>query len=180
MTPPKVLIWLLGVFSLAGALAGEPATSLTQYKVDTWQTEQGLPLNTVQSLFQTRDGYLWVGTAGGLSRFDGVRFTTFDAAQAPEMASQPIFGFMEDAQGNLCPNAVQALSFAVNGAGSFRAISNGDATNLESFQKPQMRVFQGQLVTIVQASDKAGTVRVKASSTGLQSGSIELSTRRAQ
>ena len=87
---------------------------------------------------------------------------------------------VEDAQGNLCPNAVQALSFAVSGAGSFRAISNGDATNLESFQKPQMRVFQGQLVTIVQASDKAGTVRVKASSTGLQSGSIELSTRRAQ
>ena len=101
MKPPKVLIWLLGVFSLAGALAGEPATSLTQYKVDSWQTEQGLPLNTVQSLFQTRDGYLWVGTAGGLSRFDGVRFTTFDAAQAPDMASQPIFGFMEDAQGNL-------------------------------------------------------------------------------
>jgi diguanylate cyclase (GGDEF)-like protein len=115
MKPPRFLIWLLCVFSLAGALAAEPATSLTQYKVDTWQTEQGLPLNTVQSLFQTRDGYLWVGTAGGLSRFDGVRFTTFDSAQAPEMASQPIFGFMEDAQGNLWIGNTKGASIYRNG-----------------------------------------------------------------
>ena len=84
----------------AAALAS-PKDSLTQFKIDTWQTEQGLPLNAVQSLFQTRDGYLWVGTGGGLARFDGARFTTFDSAQAPDMASQPIFGFKEDAQGNL-------------------------------------------------------------------------------
>lgn len=78
-----------------------PKDALTQFKIDTWQTEQGLPLNAVQSLFQTRDGYLWVGTGGGLARFDGARFTTFDSAQAPDMASQPIFGLREDAQGNL-------------------------------------------------------------------------------
>ena len=65
----------------------------------------------------------------------------------------------------------------MSGAGSFRAIGNGDATNLEPFQKPQMRAFQGQLVAIVQASDKAGAVQVKASSAGLQSGTVELSTR---
>lgn len=58
---------------------------------------------------------------------------------------------MEDAQDNLYPDASQSLSFVVSGAGSFRAIGNGDATNLESFQKPQMRAFQGQLVAIVQA-----------------------------
>ena len=80
---------------------GAAPVALSQYKVDGWQTEQGLPLNTVQSLLQTDDGYLWVGTAGGLARFDGVRFTTFDTAQVPELASQPIFGFMEDAQHNL-------------------------------------------------------------------------------
>ena len=117
---------MLGAISLAGFLApaaapasvvdkGAPATSLTQYKVDSWQTEQGLPLNTVQSLFQTRDGYLWVGTAGGLSRFDGVRFTNFESAQAQEMSSQSIFGFMEDAQGNLWIGNTRGASIYRNG-----------------------------------------------------------------
>lgn len=80
---------------------GHLSSSLSQYKIDGWQTEQGLPLNTVQALLQTRDGALWVGTAGGLARFDGVRFSSFNAGQAPGMASQPVFGFMEDGQGNL-------------------------------------------------------------------------------
>ena len=101
-----LLLWCcLGVFG--SALATPPPglatvrNALTQYKVDGWQTEQGLPLNTVQALSQTRDGYLWVGTAGGLARFDGVRFTRFASAEVPEVASQPIFGFMEDAQDRL-------------------------------------------------------------------------------
>lgn len=79
----------------------DPGQALTQYKIDLWQTEQGLPLNTVQCLLQTSDGYLWVGTGGGLARFDGVRFTTFETAQVPELSSQGIFGLMEDAQRNL-------------------------------------------------------------------------------
>ena len=57
---------------------GDPGRALTQYRIEAWQTEQGLPLNTVQSLLETSDGYLWVGTGGGLSRFDGMRFTTFE------------------------------------------------------------------------------------------------------
>jgi diguanylate cyclase (GGDEF)-like protein len=76
-------------------------TSVTQYKIDVWQTEQGLPLNTVQTMYQSRTGYLWVGTAGGLARFDGIRFTTFESSAVPELVSGPIFGFMEDAEGSL-------------------------------------------------------------------------------
>jgi len=42
-----------------------------------WQTGDGLPQNSVNALAQTRDGYLWIGTSGGLARFDGVLFRTF-------------------------------------------------------------------------------------------------------
>jgi diguanylate cyclase (GGDEF)-like protein len=126
MKPSKLLTWLFCIVTMALLMASAPAfaglseqanptTSLTQYKIDVWQTEQGLPLNTVQSVFQTRDGYLWVGTAGGLSRFDGVRFTTYDFAQAPEMASQPIFGFMEDAQGKLWVGHSKGAAIYSNG-----------------------------------------------------------------
>jgi beta-galactosidase len=83
---------------------------------------------------------------------------------------------VEDAQGNLCPDATNELRFTVSGAGSFRAIGNGDATNLEAFQRPQMHAFQGQLVAIVQAGATAGAVQVKASATGLKDGVLALST----
>ncbi len=39
-----------------------------------WQREQGLPENYVRALAQTRDGYIWVGSDDGVSRFDGVSF----------------------------------------------------------------------------------------------------------
>ena len=98
-----LLVAALDVSSAAAQTAGrhDPRFSLTQYRVDGWQTEQGLPLNTVQSLLQTRDGYLWVGTGGGLSRFDGVRFATFESSEIPQLASRSIFGFLEDRAGDL-------------------------------------------------------------------------------
>jgi diguanylate cyclase (GGDEF)-like protein len=104
------MAWLHGAFVLAltlfvftppaRAVHGEPPRlDVNQYKIDGWQTEHGLPQTTVQSMFQSRDGALWVGTGGGLARFDGVRFTTFETAPVSEIASRPIFGFMEDAEG---------------------------------------------------------------------------------
>lgn len=76
-------------------------SSLSQLRIDGWQTEQGLPLNTVQAIHQTRSGHLWVGTAAGLARFDGQRFTTFDSPDLPELSGRPVFGFLEDGEGTL-------------------------------------------------------------------------------
>jgi signal transduction histidine kinase/ligand-binding sensor domain-containing protein len=45
---------------------------------DAWTTENGLPQNSINDILQTRDGYLWLATYGGLVRFDGVRFVVFD------------------------------------------------------------------------------------------------------
>ena len=83
---------------------------------------------------------------------------------------------VEDAQGNLCPEATQQLHFVVSGAGRFRAIGNGDPTCLEPFQEPQMHAFRGQLVAIVQAGETAGAVQVKATAAGLKDGTLQLTT----
>ena len=64
----------------------------------------------------------------------------------------------------------------MSGAGSFRAIGNGDATCLEPFQQPQMHAFRGQLVAIIQARTTAGAVQVKATATGLKAGELQLVT----
>lgn len=57
-------------------LAAAPAQA--QFQVEFWTTDNGLPQNTVRSILQTRDGYLWLATLDGLVRYDGVRFTVFN------------------------------------------------------------------------------------------------------
>ena len=64
--------------SSAPALALDPRREIADYPLDFWQESSGLPQNAVNVLLQTRDGYIWVGTKGGLARFDGVRFTVYD------------------------------------------------------------------------------------------------------
>ncbi len=72
-----------------------------EYLVDGWGTENNLPSSTVTSIAQTPDGYLWVGTYDGLSRFDGARFVTFDPTSTPELTQPRIQGLDLDARGTL-------------------------------------------------------------------------------
>jgi signal transduction histidine kinase/ligand-binding sensor domain-containing protein len=71
------------------------------YVLRTWGMEEGLPSNRVTSLTQTPDGYLWVGTLGGLTRFDGVRFTTFHAENTPGLESDRVDALFTARDGNL-------------------------------------------------------------------------------
>ncbi len=50
----------------------------SQYRIDVWDTENGIPQNSINNLVQTADGYIWGVTFGGIFRFDGVRFKVFD------------------------------------------------------------------------------------------------------
>lgn len=63
---------------------------------------QGLPQASVSTVLRTRDGFLWVGTFGGLARFDGHEFRVFRSdtdASAP--ASYRITTLHEDARQRL-------------------------------------------------------------------------------
>ena len=55
------------------ALALNPALDVSQYAHTAWKVREGFSEGSIISTAQTPDGYLWVGTAFGLSRFDGVR-----------------------------------------------------------------------------------------------------------
>jgi ligand-binding sensor domain-containing protein/signal transduction histidine kinase len=116
----------LGVAAALLLLAGtrapalDPNRTLKEFGHQTWVTENGLPQNTVQSIIQTRDGYLWVGTQEGLARFDGLNFTVFDKENTPAFKSNDIRFLHEDRQGRLwistsyglvCLNNGQFISF---------------------------------------------------------------------
>jgi len=83
------------------ALALDPQKAITQYVLNSWTSEDGLPQNTVTSIAQTRDGYLWFGTEDGLARFDGLTFTAFDPGNIPELKSSIILALYVDSHDNL-------------------------------------------------------------------------------
>jgi len=68
-----------------------------------------------------------------------------------------------DKNGTLIPDATDQLDFEVSGAGTFKAVCNGDATSLEVFTEPTMKLFAGQLVVVCQAGKEKGqlTLTVK-------------------
>lgn len=100
---------------------GASAFEVSKFAVAHWEMRDGLPLNKVRAITQTRDGYLWVGTFNGLARFDGVRFKSFDSANSPGLQSNAIESLCEDRQGRLwIGDNLGGLSVMENG--QFRAV----------------------------------------------------------
>ena len=68
-----------------------------------------------------------------------------------------------DENGNFCPDAAIRLNFDASGAVGFKAACNGDATSLESFARPTMPTFKGELVVVVEAKSAGkGTLSISA------------------
>ena len=68
---------------------------------------------------------------------------------------------MTDKDGNPCPLAQDQLAFEVEGAGQYKCACNGDATSIETFTEPTMKLFNGQLVVTVQSSTAKGNLTLK-------------------
>ncbi|MDO4497254.1 MAG: DUF4982 domain-containing protein [Bacteroidales bacterium] len=80
-----------------------------------------------------------------------------------------------DKDGNLCPEADTQLSFSVKGASAkFNSCCNGDATSLEVFTNPAMKAFKGQLVLVVEATDKAGLSTLTVSGKGVKASKLKI------
>ena len=76
-------LMLVIVAFTAPVYALDPGKPITQYGHRVWHTDDGLPQDSVRAIAQTRDGYLWLGTQAGLTRFDGEHFTIFDRLNSP-------------------------------------------------------------------------------------------------
>ncbi len=94
-------LWLSCLASNAPAATRASGQVTNPYLIDTWTTDDGLPQNTVTSIIQTRDGYLWFGTRNGLVRFNGIQFTVFNEGNTPGLNSSGIAKLFEDSQGGL-------------------------------------------------------------------------------
>lgn len=83
------ICFLLLLAAASSAQALDPNKRITQYGHTAWRAQDG-DLTSPAGVTQTADGYIWIGTADGLMRFDGVKFTLWSP---PEGQSLPGRGF---------------------------------------------------------------------------------------
>ncbi len=118
LTKIKILFFIVGylLITLAFspvAFALDPNKALTQYVHEVWQDE--LPQNTIHSITQTKDGYIWLATYEGLVRFDGVSFYTFNKYNTEEIKSNYVFYLYTDHNGDLWIGTQEGLLFFKDG-----------------------------------------------------------------
>jgi ligand-binding sensor domain-containing protein/signal transduction histidine kinase len=97
----RAAVFALVLMSAAVACASAAEIPPAGFTRKVWQTQNGLPEQTVQAFAQTPDHYLWIGTTGGLLRFDGARLTVFDDENTPELKENSVFALMVSRDGNL-------------------------------------------------------------------------------
>ncbi len=77
------------------AQAADPSALDAGWVRESWSIADGLPVNSINGLIQSRTGYVWAATFDGLVRFDGVRFTVYNSANSPGLPSDRIMSVME-------------------------------------------------------------------------------------
>lgn len=138
------LLALLALLALPKAWALDPDKPFEQYVVNRWTIQDGLPQISVNAIAQDRDGYLWVGTQGGLARFDGVRFTTFTPESTPELPGIWVRSLLVDRAGRLW-------------IGTYKGLTQFDDGRFTRFLLPGMDERQG-LDVYALAQDAQGQV----------------------
>jgi len=91
---------LTGLFCLSAGVVLAQETNAAWLK-RSWQTEDGLPDNSVAGLAQTADGYLWIGTPSGLARFDSLHFENISLTNIVGLPNRGIIAMMSSPRGGL-------------------------------------------------------------------------------
>jgi signal transduction histidine kinase/ligand-binding sensor domain-containing protein len=115
-------VCLFGLTEPAAALSF--ARDLSLFDQQVFGTREGLPQANVTALAQTPDGYLWVGTDGGLARFDGQNFTVFRAENTPALRMHRIRALLVDGEGSLWISTWGGAGLIRHRAGRFETFEN--------------------------------------------------------
>ncbi|HEX9047576.1 MAG TPA: two-component regulator propeller domain-containing protein, partial [Verrucomicrobiae bacterium] len=92
---------LLLLFHAGAVKALNPSRGFAQYNCRTWNRQNGLPASRVSAVAQTKDGYLWLGTAAGLIRFDGSEFKVLDLTRERQVRIGIITSLARSERGGL-------------------------------------------------------------------------------
>jgi signal transduction histidine kinase/ligand-binding sensor domain-containing protein len=96
-----VLAAALWACDVGMACAADAVGPLTGHTVTSWTINDGIPLGAVYAIVQDGDGYLWLGTAAGLVRFDGARFTPWQSLHSAALPRGAVYSLHFSDDGTL-------------------------------------------------------------------------------
>jgi signal transduction histidine kinase/ligand-binding sensor domain-containing protein len=99
----------LGLIVAGQVFALDPSTRLTQYAHTAWRTREGQIPGSPNAITQTQDGYIWFGTEGGLLRFNGYQFESFQPSPGQSLRSQTVVSLAAGADGSLLVGSALGL-----------------------------------------------------------------------
>ena len=105
-----LLVWISLAHLTISAAALDPDRQISQYAHTAWRIQDGFFTGTPQAITQTKDGYLWIGTEGGLVRFDGVRFVPWTAPDGKQLPSSRIHSLLGANDGSLWIGTTRGLA----------------------------------------------------------------------
>ncbi len=177
---PSIRYFFLALFCGCIAVAQErpisvrgldPSKSIAEYRHSVWTAENGLPQNSVQTLCQTRNGYIWIGTQEGLVRFDGLNFMVFDKTNAPAISDKFVNALLETSDGTLWGGGARGCLFSLqNGVFTRQAIDQ--QADVRVLAEWHGRVWIGTNRGLYYWQRNAATLRRLSVSDGLPSDAI--------
>jgi PAS domain S-box-containing protein len=88
----------------------DTSRQISQYGHTAWRIEDGVFAGTPNAIAQTTDGYLWIGTQAGLTRFDGVRFVSWRPPEGKELPASRINSLLGARDGSLWIGTTNGLA----------------------------------------------------------------------
>ena len=92
---------ILCFFAVSSVWAVDPSLHISQYAHTAWRIQDGVFNGAAFAVTQTTDGYLWIGTQGGLARFDGVRFVSWTPSDGKRLPSSKVNSLLGTRDGSL-------------------------------------------------------------------------------
>lgn len=128
----KKIKLLFASFFISTVLFAAPNDSFFKDFVSrTWTVDDGIPGNSITDICQSSDGYLFFGTYGGLTRFDGVRFVTYNKFYDEEYNFLSARSIMQDSRENFWVGSNDEGAFCIkpNGEVISYTTDNGLSNN---------------------------------------------------
>lgn len=177
----KFLTVILSTFLAAAGFSQDAKNSsfsrdnfLAEFVSRTWTAANGLPGNSIQDIIQDSDGYIYLGTYGGLVRFDGVKFLTYNRNYDDKFDFVSARVVFEDKKGNIWSGSNDEGLFRIDETGnvtrwttqeglpnnSIRAITEDKDGRIWAGTAGGVAYIQNDTVTVPQGLEKFGAEKV--------------------